>query len=326
MYKGHKICVVIPAYNEERLIGGVIDKIPEYVDHVVVIDDGSTDATAKVARDKGAIVVSHRKNRGVGAAFQTAVQKTLELKSDVMVNVDADGQFDPGDIWILIDPIIDGEADVVTASRFKDKNLMPRMPWSKYLGNIAMSWLISLLTGQRLYDVSCGFRAYSRETLMRLNLFGEFTYTQETLLDLVFKNIAIKEVPLMIKGKRDYGRSKITNNLFRYAYRALKIIFRAFRDYKPLKFFGCMSGFFIAIGLIMELTLFWHYIYRGRFTPYKFIGFIGGFFVAIGLLIFITGLLADILHRIKITQEEILYYKKKDFFSDSFHGPDGLKK
>lgn len=304
----------MPAYDEEKLIGGVLDRIPDYVDTIVVVDDGSTDETSNIAKARGALVVTHSMNRGVGAAFHTGVDTALELNADIMVTIDADGQFDPRDINKLVDPIIDGKADFVTASRFKDKKLAPKMTKIKYWGNIAMSRLISFLIDQRFFDVSCGFRAYSKEALLRLNLFGEFTYTQETFMDLAFKNLAIQEVPLAIKGVRGHGQSKVAKNLFRYAYRTSKIILRAFRDYKPLKFFGFMAGLIIGAGLLFELLLLWHYVQTGEFSPYKFVGFTGGFLLAIGLLIFITGLLADMLYRIRVNQEEILYYKKKELF------------
>jgi glycosyltransferase involved in cell wall biosynthesis len=316
MHRDQKICVVMPAYNEEKLIEGVFDRMPDNVDTIVVVNDGSTDKTPNIAQAKGALVVTHNVHRGVGAAFHTGVDKALELNADVMVTIDADGQFDPRDINRLIDPIIDGKADFVTASRFIEKKFVPKMSRTKYWGNIAMSRLISFLIGQRFFDVSCGFRAYSKEALLRLNLFGEFTYTQETFMDLAFKNITIQEVPILVQGERGYGPSKVAKNLFRYAYRTSKIILRAFRDYKPLKFFGFMAGFIVVVGLLLEAFLFWHYVQTGSFSPYKVVGFAGGFLLAIGILIFITGLLADMFYRIRVNQEEILYYKKKELFTN----------
>ena len=108
MYKDKTICVVVPAYNEEKLIGSVLDAMPEYVDTVIVVNDGSTDRTASIAKEKGAIVLTHNKNRGVGAAFRSGVTKGLELHTDIMVNIDADGQFNPQDIYKLIEPILTG--------------------------------------------------------------------------------------------------------------------------------------------------------------------------------------------------------------------------
>jgi glycosyltransferase involved in cell wall biosynthesis len=315
MYREKKICVVVPAYNEEKLIGGVLDRIPDYVDTIVVVNDSSTDETPNIAQAKGALVVTHNINRGVGAAFHTGVDKALELATDIMVTIDADGQFDPKDINKLIDPIIDGNADFVTASRFKDKQLVPKMTKIKYVGNIAMSKLISFLIGQKFHDVSCGFRAYSKEALLRLNVFGEFTYTQETFIDLAFKNLTIQEIPVSVQGVREHGHSKVAKNLFRYAYRTSKIILRTFRDYKPLKFFGFIAGLCVCVGVLLEAALLWHYVQTGSFSPYKTIGFAGGFFIAIGLLVFVTGLLADMLYRIRINQEEMLYHKKKELFT-----------
>jgi len=314
MYKDKIVCVVVPAYNEEESIGNVLDALPEYVDHVIVVDDGSTDETAKIAHEKHAFVLGHKRNKGVGAAFHTGVKKSLEFKTDVLVNIDADGQFDPKDIAQLIEPIMQHKSDVVTASRFLNKNLTPSMPRGKYWGNIAMARLISLLVGEKFHDVTCGFRAYSREALLRLNLLGTFTYTQETFLDLAYKGLVIKEVAVRVQGTRTHGESKVTTSLLRYAYRTLKIIFRAFRDYRPIRFFGAIAAFLFFLGVGMEIFMVIYWLKTGGFSPYKFVGVTGGFFMGMGSLIFVTGLLADMFYRIRGNQEEILYYKRKELF------------
>lgn len=314
MYRDRTVCVIVPAYNEAPSIGRVLDAMPDFVDHIVVVDDGSGDGTGEIAKNRGVIVMRHTRNRGVGAAFHTGLKKALEFDADVTVNVDADGQFDPHDIVRLVDPVIDGEADFVTASRFVDKTLVPEMPRVKYWGNLAMSRLISFLTGQRFHDVSCGFRAYSREALLRLNLLGKFTYTQETFLDLAFKDLAIKEIPVVVRGVREKGESKVANNLFRYGYRTLTIIFRAFRDYKPLRFFGIIAMVLVVSGLCLEVFLFIYYLKSGRFSPYKFVGITGAFFIGMGALVMITGLLADMFQRIRLNQEETLYHLKRHLY------------
>ena len=311
MLENKKVVVVIPALNEEQQIGHVIESMPEFVDAIFVIDDGSTDKTVEVASSKGARTISHVRNKGVGAAFNTGVQAVLESDADIMVNIDADGQFNSEDIIKLIQPILEGRAEFVTASRFIDKAFKPKMPRVKYWGNRFMSNFISRLTRQKFYDVSCGFRAYSRETLLRLNLFGEFTYTQETFIDLAFKNIAILEVPVHVRGTREHGKSRVASNLFRYAIQTLKIIVSTFRDNKPFRLFGFMSVVSALVGLGFAIFLMVHYIQTGEFTPHKWSGFTAGFFGVVSLLLLLIGFVLDMFSRMRRNQEEILFQLKK---------------
>lgn len=313
MHKDHTVAVVIPAYNEEQNIGRVIDAIPGFVDQVIVVDDGSVDGTAEIAHQKNALVVRHNANKGVGAAFNSGVNKVLELNYDLMVNMDADGQFNPADIIHIITPIVEHQADFVTASRFKDKSFYPEMSRVKFLGNRFMSWFVSRLTKQRFYDVSCGFRAYRRETLLRLNLFGDFTYTQESFIDLAFKKLVIREIPVAVRGKREHGKSRVASNLFRYAYQTSKIIIRAFRDYKPFKLFGFVSLFAFLVGLGFGVFLLIHYIQQGEFSPHKWAGFVSGFFVILSLFFLIIGFILDMFARMRMNQEEIMYQLKRQF-------------
>ena len=178
-----KLVIIIPALNEEYTVGDVITAVPSQIDDVdeieiVVVDDGSTDRTKVVAESVGAFVISHTTNHGVGAAFHTGIKTALMKGADVIVNMDADGQFNPLDIPILVQSILEGKADFVTASRFKDSSMIPQMPRIKIWGNKRVAQLISLLTGQKFYDVSCGFRAYSRDIALKLTLFGQFTYSE----------------------------------------------------------------------------------------------------------------------------------------------------
>lgn len=306
------IAVVIPALNEEENLGEVIEKIPGFADHIIVVDDGSTDRTAEVAREKGATVVSHRVNRGVGAALSTGVRTVLGMDVDIMVNMDGDGQFNPPDMEKLVQPILDGQADFVTASRFKDTSYRPLMPLAKYWGNRFMARFISRLTGQKFHDVSCGFRAYSRETLQRLNLFGDFTYTQESFIDLAFKNIGILEVPVHVLGSRKHGKSRVASNLFRYGLQTLKIIIRTFRDNKPFRLFGFMSFVLFLLGLGFSIFLGQHYLRTGFFTPHKWAGFVAGFFFVVSLLFLLIGFVLDMFARMRRNQEEILFQLKRD--------------
>jgi len=312
-----KLVVVIPAYNEEKTIGTVIEAVPRNMRRInnidiLVVDDGSTDKTVEVSKRNGASVVSHGINEGVGVAFQTGIKNALDMGADIIVNIDADGQFNPNDIEKLIEPIIFNRADVVTASRFKDKNLMPKMPWHKKLGNKFFSWLISSLINEKFYDVSCGFRAYSRETALNLNLFGKFTYTQESFLDLGSKGMRIVEVPLKIKGVREYGKSKVANNVIRYGFKALWIIMKTVRDYKPLMFFGTFGVLSFVIGLFFTIFVFIHWLNTNHTTPYTQMITVGAVFLILGFLLIILALIADMMTRIKNNQERILYELKRD--------------
>ncbi len=316
MFNEKKIVVVVPAYNEEASIGEMLDGIPSYVDEIVVVDDGSTDKTAAIALNNGAQVISHKRNKGLGMALQSGISRALELGADVMVNIDADGQFQPRDMTHLIKPIVEERFDFVTASRFKDKELLPDIPIIKRWGNRLVSRMVSWIIGQKFHDVSCGYRAYSRDVLLKLNLFGYFTYTQETFIDLAFKNTVIGEIPLKIRGTREHGESKMASNLFRYGYNTFKIMFRAFRDYRPLKLFLLAATMTLCLGIGSGGFLLGHYITTGHFSPHKWAGFVSGFFLVLSLLFFIVGIILDMFVRMRRNQEEMLYLMRKANYND----------
>jgi len=310
-----KLLVAIPAYNEEQKIGEVIKNIPERIKgiseiHILVVDDGSTDKTVKIAQDLGAEVIKNHYNMGYGVAFGRALQHAVESNFDLMVSIDGDDQFNPEDIPLLIKPIIENEADMVTASRFIDKNYYPVMPLSKFWGNKMMSILVSRLIGKKFYDVSCGFRAYSKKTLLRLNLHGKFTFSQETFIDLSFKGIKIMEVPVRVKYFPSRV-SKISSNLFTYGMNSLKIILETYRDHRPFTFFSYIALFFFIVSVFFGSILLYTYITIGSFHPNVWSGFVGGTFLFISVTFFIVGISADIIKRIRVNQEEILYLLKK---------------
>ncbi|MGI6423160.1 MAG: glycosyltransferase family 2 protein [Candidatus Dojkabacteria bacterium] len=314
-----KLTIYIPALNEEESIADVITSLPKSVEgikevNILVIDDGSTDSTAKIAKKCGADVISHGRNRGVGSAFQSAVSYALEEEIDILVSIDADRQFDSSEIPNIIRPVLKGEADMVVGNRFGN-GIPENMPKNKYWGNVQMSRIISLLTGYKFVDVSCGFRAYSREALLRLNLFGSFTYTQESILDMAFKGLRIVEVPVSVIYFKE-RKSRVASNVFKYGFRTLKIIINTLKNYKPFLFFGGMGAIFVTLGLIMEIFLGIYFLNTGDFTPFKFIGFIGFGFLIFGLLLLIVGLLANMINRVRENQERILYELKKERYDD----------
>lgn len=304
------IAVIIPAFNEEITIKRVIESLPSFVDLVIVVDDGSTDNTASEALAGGAMVISHVGNKGLGVTFKTGIMRALEMGADIIVNIDADGQFDSQDLIKLIEPIANEQAGFVTASRFKDPELYPEMSKVKFHGNHMMSYLISKIVGKKFSDVSCGFRAYSRETLLRLNLFGKFTYTQEAFIDLVFKDITTLEVPVRVRGTREFGKSKMASNLFKYAFNTSKIIVSVVRDYRALKVFGTLSIFALIIGVGFGSFLMVHFLITGDFSPHKWAGFVSGFCFLFSIFLFLVGFIADMLSRMRINQEEMLFYLK----------------
>jgi len=322
MISSKKIVVIIPAYNEELLLPKVLAEIPDYVDHVVVIDDGSSDRTAEIARSFNAVVLAHETNRGVGESLQTGVDYALKSGGDIVVNLDADHQFNPSDIKTIAGPIVAGEADFVTASRFIDKSLYPHMPRIKFHCNRLLSRIVSRIAGRKFYDVSCGFRAYSRDVLLKLNLFGKYTYTHESILILAFLNTRMREVPILIRGVREAGKSKIASNLFKYGIKIFHIILQTYRDYDPFRLFHRIGLFFLVVAAGSGVFLFVHYLLTAQFSPYKFLGFVfmgGMIFYVLFLLI---GFVAESLSLVRKNQEKILYLLKKINFQKKSDADD----
>jgi glycosyltransferase involved in cell wall biosynthesis len=316
---GRKLVVILPCLDEERSVAAVVAGVPREIDgidevEVLVVDDGSTDATARRAEEAGATVVRHPRNLGLGTAFRTGVRRALASGADLAVNIDGDGQFDPTHIPLLIAPILSGSAQMATASRFLDRTLIPRMPRLKRWGNSWVAWIVWLITLERFRDVSCGFRAFSREALLRLNLFGTFTYTQETFIDLLFKGLAIEEIPVRVRGTREFGESRIASSIPRYALRSLKIMFRAALGYRPLRFFATLAALFLALGVGLLGFLGLHYTRTGAFSPHIWAGFVGGSFAFLGCMTLVIGFVGDILVRMRLNQEELLYHARRQAY------------
>jgi len=310
------IVVQIPAFNEEKTIARVIKEIPrtiyDYDVKVLVIDDGSTDNTSQEARKAGAdYVIRNNNNLGLGDNFRRGIEYSLELKADIIINIDGDGQFNPRDISKLVYPIITNEVDMVTCSRFIEPKLTKNMPYIKKWGNRRFTKLISRITGRNFTDTQCGFRAYSKEAALKMNIFGKFTYTQEVFIDLVEKGMRIKEIPLTVKYY-DNRQSHISNNLFsNYGLRSLAIIAKATRDTQPLTFFGMPALVLFILGTIGATISFIYWLIYFVTTPIRMLFNVSVFFMIFGLSLGILALIADMLKRIKMTQEEVLYRLKK---------------
>jgi glycosyltransferase involved in cell wall biosynthesis len=309
-----KLVVMLPAFNEGESIANVVAGIPRKLNgigsaEILIVDDGSVDDTVEQARAAGADkVVSHGTNQGLGIAFRNGIEAALSMGADVIVTMDADGQFDSADIPRLIEPIINNQADFVTASRFH-KQYKAKMPWIKGLGNRIFTRIISYLLGQKFSDTQCGFRAYSRQAALRLNTFGRFTYTQEVFIDLVNKGMRVQEVAVHVE-QRQKGKSRIVKNWFNYGTRAMAIIIRSFRDYKPLRFFGTIGLITLIPGIAVGLSLLIYWAITGRTSPFTSLLYLVVILVVMGLLFIVLALIADMIGRQRRINEEILYHLK----------------
>src|SRR5688572_4325528 len=312
-----KLVVTIPALNEAATIGQVVAGVPRKVRgfsdiEVIVVNDGSTDATAEEATKAGALVVNLQNRPGLGKVFQTGLERAMRRGADVIVNIDGDGQFNPADIEKLVAPIIADEADFVTCSRFADPKLRPVMPTVKYYGNRAVTRIINWVCGGTSFtDVSCGFRGFNREAAYRLTLFGRFTYTQETFIDLFAKGLRIVEVPLKVRGVREHGKSRIARSILKYASNSFPIILRAMRDIQPLKFFGGIALFLGLIGVLSGGFMAGWYLWHRKTSPFTSLIPITGIFLTLGFLLGVLALLADMMGRHRRISEELLYLARK---------------
>lgn len=320
-----KLVVISFCKDEAETIQEVIKRVPKKISKIndidiVIIDDGSKDNTAEVARKAGAEVVSESISKGVAFRFREAIDIALEKNADIMVNIDGDLQFDPEDIPKLVQPILENKADFVAADRFTDPRTgemrRPKnMPLGKYIGNKLGARVTGKLSGRNFKDVTCGFRAYNREALFALNTHGKHTYTQESFQVLSIKNLRIETMPVAVKyfpGRK----SRVVTSVFKYTFVSALNILRAYRDFAPLRFFFAVGLTPFVVGILCVGFLGVHYLSAGQFSPYKFVGLTGLYLISLGFFVWGLGIVADMLVRIlgnqEKTQEEIkrLRYKK----------------
>lgn len=313
-----KLIVNLPAFNEEEKLGQTIKRIPRSfkgIDEVFVqvINDGSKDKTAQVAKEAGAdFIFSHPTNRGIGIVFRTAVEQALENGADIMVNIDADGQFDPNDIQKIIDPILNGEADMVSADRFGEHKAQ-NMPTAKYYLNRFAAWLIGKFMNYPIKDLTCGFRSYSKETLLRLNLPGAFTYTQEVIIDILGKNMKIKWVPVVVTYFAE-RKSRVVRSIYKYVSNSAKIILKAVRDVRPMKFFGVPGLALIMISIIFFGIFLFMYTQEFKITPYRNYLLVSIATFLVGLQFLVFALIADMIKTSrKLTEDQMYFFKSERY-------------
>ncbi len=287
-----KTIITIPAYNEEKTIGKVLDEIKQvmsktkYNYNLLVIDDGSTDKTSDMAKKHGAITYSNKENLGLIKTFKIEMEKCLDLKADIIVHTDADGQYLAEDIPKLIKKIEEGY-DLVIGSRFKFKN--KNLPFLKNIGNKAFALVFSNIMKRKITDTTSGFRAFTKEIAKDIELINNFTYTQEQLIRAHKMNYKIGEIGIKTRKTRE---SRLFKHPLQYAFRAWINILRIYRDYNPLNFFGKIGLFLFLTGIIIGL-----YFLKLHFTT-GIKGHTGLLFLMLillfsGIQIMLFGFLAD---------------------------------
>ena len=290
-----KVIIAIPAWNEEKTLQPVLEEIQgimnetDYNYEILITDDGSTDKTIEVAKKNGALVFA-KKHTGLAGQFRAEMKECLRLKADIIVHTDADGQYHSKHIPELIAKVEEGY-DLVLGTRFKRS--MKHMPFLKRLGNIAFAKVISSLVKTKLTDTTTGYRAFTSEVARDINYINTFTYTQEQIIKGAKQGFRITEIPIQCRRTRE---SRLFKNPFEYAMKAWINIFRIYRDYEPLMFFGRI-GF---LGLILGFVIGLYFVYLHFTTGIK--GHIGLLFLMVILLVFglqtiLFGFLADMMRK-----------------------------
>jgi glycosyltransferase involved in cell wall biosynthesis len=309
-----RLAVISICKNEEKTVKELIKRIPKRIKgvdgvEVIIIDDGSDDATASIARKAGATVYSDGVNKGLAYRFREAVTLSLQSNFDIMVNIDGDLQFLPEDIPKFVEPIVEDEVDFVAADRFTNpetgKRRRPKnMPTVKYYGNKLGAWVVGKLSDQKFRDVTCGFRAYNQAALYALNTNGKHTYTQESFQMLAARRLRIRSLPVEVKYFKE-RKSRVVVNVPIYMMMSAMNILRAFRDFAPLRFFFMLGLLPLLLGLGCLGFMGVHWLQTGIFSPYKFIGFTGLYLVTMTFFLWSIGLLADMHVRSLNNQEKI---------------------
>ena len=280
-----KIIVGIPAFNEEKNIAVLIIQLKKIVDEIIVCNDGSTDLTSKIAEELGVTVINHEKNLGYGAAIRSIFLKSKNLDGDMLVTIDADGQHRIDDINKIINPIIDGESDLVIGSRFLDES-EDEVPQYRKVGIKVITKITNTTMKKQLTDSQSGFRAYSRKVLNELNLSElGMGISTEILIKASTKNFRISEVPIKII----YDGDTSTHNPISHGSSVLLSTIKFTSIEHPLKFYGIPSMIFFAIGLFFIYFSVEYYTEIGRLNTN--LTLVGAGTTLIAVVLFITCIL-----------------------------------
>lgn len=250
-----KLIIQIPCYNEAETLEIALNDLPKHIDGIdvieyLIINDGSSDQTVQVAKDWGVhYVVNFRNNKGLAKGFMAGIDACLRNGADIIVNTDADNQYNGKDIEKLVRPILNGEAGMVVGERPIDdtEHFSPMKKKLQHFG----SWVVRKASGTDIPDAPSGFRAYSRSTAMRLNVINEYTYTLETIVQAGHDRMAITSVP--VSTNPELRESRLFNSMFGYVKRSSVTILRAYTMYEPMRTFMRIAAVCGGIGLFFGI-------------------------------------------------------------------------
>ncbi len=292
-----KLIIQIPCYNEEESLPVTIKELPRElpgVDEIewLIIDDGSTDRTVEVALENGVDhVVRLIRHQGLAKGFMAGIQACVEHGADIIVNTDADNQYYAGDIIKLVQPILDGKAEIVVGERpiAEIKHFSPIKKLFQKWG----SWMVRKVSKTDIPDAPSGFRAISREAAMRMHVFSEYTYTIETIIQAGQKGMAIQSVP--IRTNDFLRKSRLIHNLPAYLSRSFNTIMRIFMTYRPLSFFMIPGGFSFLLGMVLGLRFLYFYLITKTSSGHIQSLILAAVLLILGGLLVFIGLIADLI-------------------------------
>lgn len=312
-----KLIVQIPCYNEAETIRETLEDVPQDLEgideiEILLIDDGSTDETVQIAEEWGVDhIVQFAHNKGLAQAFHTGLQQCLRQGADLIVNMDGDHAFRGEDLPRLIAPVLSNNADIVVGERTAASR--EKFSYMKRLLHSMGSAVVRLLSNTNIPDVTCGFRAYSREAALRLNVVSEFTYTLETIIQAGTENLSITSVPIETNPpKRD---PRLYSSHLDYVRKSINTIIRMFITYKPLKFFSIVGTMSFTAGFLLGCR----YLYLvgmgsgGGHIPSLLLSSV---LLIFGVLVVMTGLMADVIRSNRKLIEEVLYLQRKSDVED----------
>lgn len=291
-----KLIIQIPAYNEEISLPLTLSSIKreyEGIDQVeiLVIDDGSTDRTKYIAEDYGVEhILSLKGNMGLAKAFTLGLQRCIEEGADIIVNIDADNQYNADDIDKLIWPIVNNQADIVIGTRPIDR-IKHFSFLKKFLQKVG-SKTVRLLSSTGTEDAPSGFRAFSRKAAMMMNVFDNYTYTIETIMQSKAKGLTIECVP--IRTNSGFRKSKLVKNIFFYVKNSAFTVLRMFIIYRPFRFFAIIGGFLFLLGCLIWLRFFWYFLHGSGNGNLQSLIF-STILIVVGFQTAILGVIADLL-------------------------------